>query len=356
MSVSYTHVYKRQVQGVDGLALETEPHVGVDAGCDADVGVAQQLLDDDEVDALFQEQGRGRMPQVVEADAAKSGPVEEAAEAAGEVGRVERPASRRGENESAVVPVRSCCLSLLVLPFPVLLEEWRHSVGRAMRRSEARVLVGRWVRPPVRVCWSERRMAAVPALRSRSSQWRPRSSPLRSPVRRASSYSAWSRSPRAASRNRRASAGVHEQTTRERWRRIHDLLGKGVGLLECARRLNLSLKTVKRYARTREPEALRRAPRYRPTLVDPYRDHLRERRAADPAVPVKQLFRDIPGAGLHRQLQPPLPLHHPGPGRRRPARHHPAMAGPPPAHPPRPPPGQGHKPPRRAHRSLPRDD
>lgn len=62
------------------------------------------------------------MSEVVEADAAESGPVEEAAEAAGEVGRVERPASRRGENESAVVPVRSCCLSLLVLPFPVLLE------------------------------------------------------------------------------------------------------------------------------------------------------------------------------------------------------------------------------------------
>ncbi|CAL9328304.1 ISL3 family transposase IS469 [Streptomyces sp. enrichment culture] len=92
-------------------------------------------------------------------------------------------------------------------------------------------------------------------------------------------------------------AGVHEQTTRERWHQIHDLLGKGVGLLECARRMNLSLNTVKRYARTREPEALRRAPRYRPTLVDPYRDHLRKRRAADPAVPVKQLFRDVQEQG-----------------------------------------------------------
>ncbi len=92
-------------------------------------------------------------------------------------------------------------------------------------------------------------------------------------------------------------AGVHEQTTRERWHQIHDLLGKGVGLLECARRMNLSLNTVKRYARTREPEALRRAPRYRPTLVDPYRDHLRERRAADPAAPVKQLFREVQEQG-----------------------------------------------------------
>ena len=36
-----------------------------------------------------------------------------------------------------------------------------------------------------------------------------------------------------------------------------------------------------------------RAPRYRATLVDPYRDHLRARRAADPAVPVRQLLAEI---------------------------------------------------------------
>ncbi len=45
------------VEGVDGLALEAESDVGVDAGGDADVGVAEEFLDDDEVDALFQEQG-----------------------------------------------------------------------------------------------------------------------------------------------------------------------------------------------------------------------------------------------------------------------------------------------------------
>jgi hypothetical protein len=36
-------------EGVDGLALEAEAYVGVDA----DVGVAEEFLDDDEVDALF---------------------------------------------------------------------------------------------------------------------------------------------------------------------------------------------------------------------------------------------------------------------------------------------------------------
>lgn len=51
------------------------------------------------------------------------------------------------------------------------------------------------------------------------------------------------------------------------------------------------------------------APQYRPTLVDPYRDHLRTRRAADPGVPVLHLFREIKALGytgglnlLHRYL------------------------------------------------------
>ncbi|MFD7433752.1 ISL3 family transposase [Streptomyces sp. NPDC059861] len=87
--------------------------------------------------------------------------------------------------------------------------------------------------------------------------------------------------------------GVREQTTRERWNKVHDLLGQGVGLLDCSRRLALSLNTVKRYARMPEPQALRIAPTYRPTLVDPYRDHLRERRQADPAVPITHLLREI---------------------------------------------------------------
>jgi transposase len=88
-------------------------------------------------------------------------------------------------------------------------------------------------------------------------------------------------------------AGPRAQTTTERWQQVHDLRGQGVGLLECARRLNLSLNTVKRYARATQPERLQRAPQYRPTLVDPYRDHLRKRRAEEPAVPVQQLLREI---------------------------------------------------------------
>lgn len=88
-------------------------------------------------------------------------------------------------------------------------------------------------------------------------------------------------------------SGVREQTTRERWHKVHALLDTGVGLLDCARRLDLALNTVKRYARTPEPPTERIAPRYRPTLVDPYREHLRTRRAAEPDVPVTHLLHEI---------------------------------------------------------------
>jgi transposase len=87
--------------------------------------------------------------------------------------------------------------------------------------------------------------------------------------------------------------GQQARTTAERWRQVHDLTDRGTGLLECSRRLGLSLNTVKRYARAAEPGRMIRAPRYRATLVDPYRDHLRARRAEDPAVPVCQLLAEI---------------------------------------------------------------
>ncbi|MEX5712684.1 transposase, partial [Parafrankia sp. FMc6] len=96
--------------------------------------------------------------------------------------------------------------------------------------------------------------------------------------------------------------GPRAQTTRERWAQIHDLLGQGVGLLDCARRLNLGLNTVKRYARATEPERLVRAPLYRPTLVDPYRDYLKRRRAEQPAVPVLHLFHEIKEQGYTGSL------------------------------------------------------
>lgn len=41
------------------------------------------------------------------------------------------------------------------------------------------------------------------------------------------------------------------------------------------------------------PGRLRRVPKYRPTLVDLYRDYLRKRRSEEPGVPAQQLLREI---------------------------------------------------------------
>ncbi|CAB61793.1 MULTISPECIES: ISL3-like element IS466 family transposase [Streptomyces] len=92
--------------------------------------------------------------------------------------------------------------------------------------------------------------------------------------------------------------GPRAQTTLERWHQVHGLLQQRVSLLECARRLQLSLNTVKRYARADRPERMLRVPKYRASLVDPYRDHLRRRRAEDPAVPVQHLFEEIKALGF----------------------------------------------------------
>jgi hypothetical protein len=92
--------------------------------------------------------------------------------------------------------------------------------------------------------------------------------------------------------------GPRAQTTLERWHQVHDLLDQGVGLLECARRLQLALNTVKRYARADQPERMLRVSKYRAGLVDPYREHLRRRRAEDPAVPVRHLFEEIKALGF----------------------------------------------------------
>jgi hypothetical protein len=64
-------------------------------------------------------------------------------------------------------------------------------------------------------------------------------------------------------------SGTRAETTLERWQQVHQLRARNVGLLEFARRLNLSLNTVKRYDRASEPGRLQRVPKYRPTLVDP---------------------------------------------------------------------------------------
>lgn len=88
-----------------------------------------------------------------------------------------------------------------------------------------------------------------------------------------------------------------DERTRARHAAVHDLLGQGVGLLECSRRLGWALHTVKRYARAATADELQRPPRYGKTLVDPYRDHLRRRLAAEPGVAVTRLLAEIRDLG-----------------------------------------------------------
>lgn len=90
--------------------------------------------------------------------------------------------------------------------------------------------------------------------------------------------------------------GAREEITRQRHAAVHVLLADGTGLLECARRLGWALNTVKRYARAGSAQDLLRPPQYRPTLVDPYRDHLRNRLAQGP-VPVTHLLAEIGDLG-----------------------------------------------------------
>jgi hypothetical protein len=75
-------------EGVDGLALEAEAEadVGVHGRGYADVGVPEQFLDHYELDALLEEQGRGRVSEIMKPDAAESGRSAQRHEVAGKGG------------------------------------------------------------------------------------------------------------------------------------------------------------------------------------------------------------------------------------------------------------------------------
>jgi hypothetical protein len=96
--------------------------VGVHGGGDADVGVPQQLLDHDEFHSLLQEEGRRRVAEIVESDAAERGLTEQGVEVPGEGGSLDRGSVGSGEDLAAVLPARSRCFALLALPVAVLFE------------------------------------------------------------------------------------------------------------------------------------------------------------------------------------------------------------------------------------------
>lgn len=122
---------KGVAEGVDGLALEASSDVGVHRGRDADVGVAEKFLDDDEFDAVLQKQGRCRMPKIMEADAAEPGLAKQGVEVSGERGSLDRGSVGPSEDVAAVLPVRSRRFAFLALLVAVPLEGARARRGRA---------------------------------------------------------------------------------------------------------------------------------------------------------------------------------------------------------------------------------
>jgi transposase len=63
--------------------------------------------------------------------------------------------------------------------------------------------------------------------------------------------------------------GKRAATTAERWQQVRELRSRNAALLECNRRLGLSMNTVRRYDRAGEPGRLQRVPKYRPTPAGP---------------------------------------------------------------------------------------
>jgi hypothetical protein len=99
---------------------------------------------------------------------------------------------------------------------------------------------------------------------------------------------------------------TREKTTLERWQAVHGLLERGVGLLDCSRRLGLSLNPVIEH-RQALCQGVRTAAAPPPAPVPrvpgrEFRDHLRARRAADPGVPVQRLFDEITELGYGGSL------------------------------------------------------
>jgi hypothetical protein len=119
--------------------------------------------------------------------------------------------------------------------------------------------------------------------------------------------------------------GPHAQRTRARHKAVHALLDQGASHGQIMKRLHLSRNTVKKYAAADRAEQLIHGPKYSTTLVDPFRDYLRHRRAQDLSVTTWALLGEIKAMGyqggqslLYRYLgQGRLDQQHPPPSPRR---------------------------------------
>ncbi len=155
--------------------------MGVDSGGGTDVGGADEFLDDNEFDVLFEEEGGRRVAKVVEPDAAQGGPAEQGVEVPGESGPLDRGAVGPGEDVATGLPAGPRRFTFLVLPVAVPCE--RASAGtRWARQCVVRSSGSWWAARSGRRCWCVGGCGGCWRFRrpGRSSQRRPRSSPLRS--------------------------------------------------------------------------------------------------------------------------------------------------------------------------------
>ncbi|GAA1698079.1 hypothetical protein GCM10009680_42820 [Streptomyces yatensis] len=107
--------------------------------------------------------------------------------------------------------------------------------------------------------------------------------------------------------------GVREQTTRGRWNKVHDLLGQGVGLLDCSRRLDVALNTVKRYARMPEPRPCASPPSTARPSSTPTATICAPVARLTPAASVTHLLRESGSWATPAARQPAGPVPQPGP-------------------------------------------
>src|SRR5579875_798554 len=91
--------------------------------------------------------------------------------------------------------------------------------------------------------------------------------------------------------------GPSARRTRARHAAVHALLAQGASHGKIMRKLHLSRNTVKKYAAAEHAEQLIHGPKYTTTLVDPFREYLRQRREREPDVPIRALLQEIKTMG-----------------------------------------------------------
>lgn len=187
---------------IERRALRVEPYEGVDVHGHADGAVSQDFHDHSGVGALFVEQGRAGVAQVMKADLTDSHAGAQRLKGTVQVARLNGV-------PFFVVKTRPCPVPFQLVPTAfrsaICCARWArsavmHSAGRATRRAERCVFGATISSSPATRCRACRTVR-TPSWRSTSDQRSPSSSPRRRPMRTASSYAAQCRLSRAAARS-----------------------------------------------------------------------------------------------------------------------------------------------------------